>query len=78
MMIHTAGRVIPRPGELLKIEVLETKDKQRPGREVWLCLYPEMTVTRGGEQVAAADLKPDDIIRYLGEGLRVVSVETWR
>lgn len=78
MMVITAGSVSPRPGELLKIEVLETKDKQRPGREVWLCLYPEMTVTRGGEQVAAADLKPDDIIRYLGEGLRVVSVETWR
>jgi len=64
--------------DLLKIKVLETQDKQRPGRDVSLCLYPEMTVTRRGELVAAADLKPGDIIRWKGEGLRVVSVETLR
>jgi len=63
---------------MLQIRVLETKDKQRPGRDVSLCLYPHMTVERGGELVAASELKPDDVIRYKGEGLKVVSIEEWR
>ncbi len=64
--------------KLLRIRVLETKDKQRPGRDVSLGLYADATVTRRGEQVVVAELKPDDIIRYKGEALRVVSVEEWR
>ena len=49
--------------KLLRIRVLETKDKQRPGRDVSLGLYADATVTRRGEQVVVAELKPDDIIR---------------
>lgn len=63
---------------LLRIRVLETKDRQRPGRDVSLGLYPDATVTRRGERVPVAELKPGDIIRYKGEPLRVVSVEEWR
>lgn len=60
---------------MLEIRVLERKDKQRPGREVFLMLYESMTVKRKGEEVKASDLAPGDIVRWKGEPLKVVSIK---
>jgi len=62
-------------GTMLKISVLERKDKQRPGRSAYLMLYESMPVKRKGEMVAAGDLRPGDIAWWNGEPLKVVSIE---
>ena len=64
-------------GEMVKIKVLERKDKQAPGRECWLVLYTWMELQRKGETIKAADAKPGDVIRWNEEPLKVVSIEPW-
>lgn len=64
-------------GELIQIHVLERKDKQREGREVYLGLLPGSTVIRKGEEVRADQVQADDIIWFRDEPLKVVGVRPW-
>ncbi len=64
-------------GEMVKIKVLERKDKQAPNRECWLVLYTWMELQRKGQTIKAADVQPGDVVRWNGEPLKVVSIEPW-
>lgn len=63
--------------ELFQVHVLERKDKQKPGREVYLGLFPDTPIKRKGEMVRVSDLKPDDIVWWEGEPLKVVWIKPW-
>ncbi len=62
---------------LIQIHVLERKEKQREGREVYLGLMADSLVTRKGEKVRAEDVRPDEIIWFRDEPLKVVWVRPW-
>ncbi len=62
---------------LIEVHVLERKDKQKPGRDVYLGLYPDTPIKRKGEMVTVGDLKPDDIVWWDNEPLKVVWVRPW-
>lgn len=64
-------------GDLLQIHVLERKEKQREGREVYLGLFPDSSVIRKGDEVRADELEPDDIIWWDEQPLKVVWVRPW-
>ncbi len=64
-------------GEMVKIKVLERKDKQAPNRECWLVLYTWMELQRKGQTIKAADVQPGDVVRWNDEPLKVVSIEPW-
>ncbi len=61
-------------GTFLEISVLESKDKQAPGRSVYLMLYESMPIKRKGEIVKAGDLRPGDIVWWNDEPLKIVSI----
>lgn len=63
--------------ELIQVHVLERKDKQKPGRDVYLGLYLDTPIKRKGEMVTVGDLKPDDIVWWENEPLKVVWVRPW-
>jgi len=63
--------------KLIQVHVLETKPKQKPGREVYLGLFPDTLIKRKGEMVHVGDLKPDDVVWWKGEPLKVVWVRPW-
>lgn len=67
--------------ELVQVYVLERKDKQKPGRDVYLGLYPDTPITRLDSknkiQITVGDLKEGHVIVYRGEPLKVVSVRPW-
>jgi hypothetical protein len=63
--------------ELIQVHVLERKDKQKPDRDVYLGLYPDTPIKRKGEMVTVGDLKPDDIVWWDNEPLKVVWVRPW-
>ena len=62
---------------MLQIHVLERKEKQREGREGYLAILPETLVICRGKVVAASEVKPDDIIWWKDEPLKVVTVRPW-
>lgn len=64
-------------GDLLQIHVLERKDKQKEGREIYLGLLPGSPVIRKGEEIRADEVRPDDIIWHRDEPLKVVWVRPW-
>lgn len=63
--------------ELIQVHVLERKDKQKPGREAFLGVYPDTPIQRAGVTVHVGDLQPGDIIRWKDEPLKVVWVKPW-
>lgn len=66
-----------RDEKLIQVHVLERKEKQKPGRDVYLGLYPDTPIKRKGEMVRVSDLKPDDIVWWDKEPLKVVWVRPW-
>lgn len=64
-------------GNMVKIRVLERKDKQAPGRSCYLMLYEWMEVKRKGEMIKAKDVQPGDVVWWADEPLKVVSIEPW-
>ncbi len=62
---------------MLQIHVLERKEKQREGREVYLAILSETLVIRRGEEVAASEVEPGDIIWWKDEPLKVVAIRPW-
>ena len=67
--------------KLTQVHVLERKDKQKPDREVYLGLYPDTPITQLKSKdrisITVGELKPDDVIVYRGEPLKVVWVRPW-
>jgi len=63
--------------DLIQVHVLETKVKQKPGRDVYLGLFPDTPIKRKGEMVHVGDLEPGDVVWWKGEPLKVVSVRPW-
>lgn len=67
----------PWMGDLLQVYVLERKEKQREGTEVYLGLLPDSPIIRKGEEVRADQLEPGDIIWFKNEPLKVVWIRPW-
>jgi len=64
-------------GILLQVYVLERKDLQKPRRDVYLGLYPGDPIIRRGEEIAARDLKADDVVWYENEPFKVIWIRPW-
>jgi len=70
-----------RDVKLTQVHVLERKEKQKRGRDVYLGLFEDAPITqlksKDRIQITVNDLKPDDVIVYRGEPLKVVWVRPW-
>lgn len=64
-------------GDMVQMQVLEPKEKQRPGRTVYLVLYEWMEVKRKGAMVKAREVAAGDVVWWGGEPFKVVWIKPW-
>ncbi len=63
--------------DMVQIKVLERKEKQRPGRTVYLVLFESTELKRKGEMVQASAVAPGDVVWWRGEPHKVVWIKPW-
>ena len=62
---------------LIQVKVLERKEKQQDGMEVYLGLLADSPIIRRGEEIRADEMEPGDIVWFKDEPLKVVSIRPW-